>query len=76
MPPFSSNCLDADERSPRTVQQMQPLFISREFLFGVDDEFVVNADLSKFVLDHGDSQAMLSVRMRLSRVVLPAQGSR
>lgn len=45
-------------RSPRTVQQMQPLFIE-DFFIRVDDECLVDANLSEFILDHGNSLAMV-----------------
>ena len=40
-------------RSPRTVQQMQPLFISKTSSSASDDEVVVDAELAEFVDDHG-----------------------
>jgi hypothetical protein len=46
-------------RSPRTVQQMQPLFISKSLLVGLDDELVVHADLAELILDDGDLFAVL-----------------
>jgi hypothetical protein len=38
-------------RSPRTVQQMQPLFISKHLFVSVDDEVIVDADLAELVDD-------------------------
>jgi hypothetical protein len=45
-------------RSPRTVQQMQPLFISK-ISSSADDEALVDADLPELVLDHGDALAVV-----------------
>jgi len=47
-------------RSPRTVQQMQPLFISNTSLVGADHEVVVDADLAELVDDDG---VFLAVRL-------------
>ena len=47
-------------RSPRTVQQMQPLFISNTSSSAPDHEVVVDADLAEFVDDDG---VFLAVRL-------------
>ena len=52
-------------RSPRTVQQMQPLFISNTSSSAFDHEVVVDADLAEFVDDHGE---LLAVRFRQNAV--------
>ena len=46
-------------RSPRTVQQMQPLFISKISSSASITSCVVDADLAELVLDHGDALAVL-----------------
>jgi hypothetical protein len=45
-------------RSPRTVQQMQPLFISNTSSSVFDHEVVVDADLAELVDDHGVALAV------------------
>ena len=47
-------------RSPRTVQQMQPLFISNTSSSASTTSFVVDAHLAEFVDDHG---VFLAVRL-------------
>ena len=47
-------------RSPRTVQQMQPLFISKTSSSAPDDEVVVDADLAELV---DDDRIFLAVRL-------------
>ena len=44
-------------RSPWTVQQMQPLFISNIFI-GIDDEIIVDADLAELIDDDGEALAV------------------
>ena len=46
-------------RSPRTVQQMQPLFISNTSSSAPDHQVVVDADLAELVDDHGVFLAVL-----------------
>ena len=52
-------------RSPRTVQQMQPLFISNTSSSAFDDQVVVDADLAELVDDDG---VFLAVRLRQDAV--------
>jgi hypothetical protein len=58
VPAFQQIAKDADEISPHRAADAAVVHFE-EFLFGIDDELVVDADLSEFILDHGNTQAML-----------------
>jgi hypothetical protein len=45
-------------KSPRTVQQMQPLFISKISSSALTTKVVINADFAKFVDDDGVASAV------------------
>ena len=56
----------ADGAADATVVHLEHFFIR------IHDHIVVDADLAKLIDDDGVFLAMVSVRMRLRRVVLPA----
>jgi len=58
VPAFHQIAEDADEVAAHGAADAAVVHL-KEFLFRVDHEFVVDADLSKFIFDHGDSQAVL-----------------
>ena len=45
-------------RSPRTVQQMQPLLVSKSSSSAPMTSSLVDADFAEFVLDDGDALAV------------------
>jgi hypothetical protein len=62
---------DADEIAANGAADAAVVHLE-DFLVGADDEVVVDADLAELVDDDGEALAVVSVRMRLSSVVLPA----
>ena len=58
-------------RSPRTVQQMHPLFISKISVLGFHDERVIDAHLPELVLNHGDALAVLRAQHVVHQRRLP-----
>ena len=46
-------------RSPRTVQQMQPLLVSKSSSSAPMTSSLIDADLAELVLDDGDALAVL-----------------
>jgi hypothetical protein len=57
-PPFHQVTEDADEIATHGTADAAIVHFE-EFLFRVDDEFMVDADLSEFIFDHGDSAPVL-----------------
>jgi len=64
---------NADQVAADGYKQMQPVVHLENLFLGADDQILIDADLSKLVLDDGDAFAVLGRSgMWLSRVVLPA----
>ena len=58
MPALHEVAENADEIAAHRAANAAVVHLE-EFFLRVDDEFVINADLSEFIFDHGDAQAVL-----------------